>query len=79
MAANDRLGNLPEKLGPVAARLVDYWLSLPKTERVPMRAHLDPVAIRESSPISFCGISIAATTRRGDSSARPSANGSGAS
>jgi hypothetical protein len=50
MAANDRLGNLPEKLGAVAARFVDYWLSLPKTDRVPMRADLDPIAIREILP-----------------------------
>lgn len=50
MAANDRLGNLPERLGPVAARLVEYWAELPKTQLVPKRADLDPGAIREILP-----------------------------
>jgi hypothetical protein len=50
MAANDRLGNLPDRLGAVAGRFTDYWLSLPKIELVPMRAHVDPVAIREILP-----------------------------
>jgi len=50
MAANDRLGNLPERLGPVAERLVDYWLSLPKTGGVPARAALDPAAFRHILP-----------------------------
>jgi hypothetical protein len=50
MAANDRLGNLPERLGRVAERLLDYWLSLPKLDRVPARAAIDPAAIREILP-----------------------------
>ncbi|MBL8662738.1 MAG: PAS domain-containing protein [Candidatus Odyssella sp.] len=50
MAANDRLGNLPEKLGAVAARFVDYWATLPKTGHVPMRAAIEPAAIREILP-----------------------------
>jgi len=50
MAANDRLGNLPERLGTVAARLLDYWLSLPMVDRVPPRAAIDPAAIREVLP-----------------------------
>jgi hypothetical protein len=51
MAANDRLGNLPERLGPVAARLVEYWAELPKTRFVPNRADLDPAAIRNILPL----------------------------
>ncbi len=50
MAANDRLGNLPERLGLFAARLVDYWADLPKTGLVPARAAVDPVDIREILP-----------------------------
>jgi len=50
MAANDRLGNMPGPLGPVAETFIDYWLSLPKTGRVPARADLDPVAIRDILP-----------------------------
>jgi hypothetical protein len=50
MAANDRLGNLPERLGPFAARLVEYWAELPKDALVPRRADLDPTAIREILP-----------------------------
>lgn len=50
MAANDRLGNLPERLGAVAGRFLDCWLSLPKTACVPARAALDPAAIREILP-----------------------------
>lgn len=48
--ANDRLGNLPERLGPVAKRFIDYWLSLPKAAGVPARAELDPAAIRDILP-----------------------------
>ena len=51
MAANDRLGNLPERLGPLATRLIDYWLTLPKNNLVPARAALDPLAIREILPL----------------------------
>ena len=50
MAGNDRLGNLPERLGPVAQRFIDYWLSLPKADGVPARADFDPLAIREILP-----------------------------
>jgi hypothetical protein len=50
MAGKERLGNLPERLGAVAARYVDYWLSLPKVKGVPARADLDPLAIREILP-----------------------------
>ena len=50
MAANDRLGNLPERLGAVAERFLEYWLSLPKQDRVPPRAAIDPAAIREILP-----------------------------
>ena len=50
MAANDRLGNLPERLGSVAGRFLEYWHSLPKADRVPARAALDPAAIREILP-----------------------------
>jgi hypothetical protein len=35
MAANDRLGNLPERLGPIAARLIECWADLPKSGLVP--------------------------------------------
>jgi len=48
--ANDRLGNLPERLGAVARRYVDYWLTLPASAGVPPRAALDPAAIREILP-----------------------------
>lgn len=50
MAANDRLGNLPEHLGAVAQRFLEYWLSLPKQHLVPPRAAIDPAAIREILP-----------------------------
>jgi len=50
MAGKERLGNLPERLGAVAARYVDYWLSLPKADGVPARADFDPLAIREILP-----------------------------
>lgn len=50
MVANDRLGNLPDRLGAVAERLAGYWVTLPMIDRVPMRAHLDPLAIREVLP-----------------------------
>ena len=50
MAANDRLGNLPERLGPVAARFMDYWLTLPKRAFVPARADLEPGAFRDVLP-----------------------------
>jgi hypothetical protein len=45
-AANDRLGNLPERLGPLAAAYADYWLALPKIEGVPPKSALDPAAMR---------------------------------
>lgn len=41
------LGNLPEKLGPMAAAYAAYWLSLPKTEGVPLKRDLDPGAMRQ--------------------------------
>ncbi len=50
MTGVPRLGNLPERLGPVARRFVDYWLTLPKDACVPARAALDPAAIREILP-----------------------------
>jgi hypothetical protein len=50
VAANDRLGNLPERLGAVAERFLEYWLSLPKQNLVPQRAAIDPAAIREILP-----------------------------
>lgn len=50
MAANDRLGNLPDRLGPVAQRYVDYWLDLPKDHWVPERSVLNPGAIPEILP-----------------------------
>ena len=40
------LGNLPERLGPLAAEYAAYWLSLPKTGGVPMKRDLDPGAMR---------------------------------
>ena len=51
MAANDRLGNLPERLGGVAQRFIEYWLSLAKHNGVPARGALDPVAIRDILPL----------------------------
>ncbi len=50
MSGDHRLGNLPERLGAVAKRLVEYWLSLPKDDHVPARATIDPAAIREILP-----------------------------
>lgn len=50
MPANDRLGNLPERLGPVARRCIDYWLALPRDGLVPARAAIDPTAIRDILP-----------------------------
>jgi hypothetical protein len=46
MAPMAGLGNLPEKLGTFAADFVAYWLSLPKSEGVPMKHALDPGAMR---------------------------------
>ena len=40
------LGNLPKKVGPMAAAYAAYWLSLPKTGGVPMKRDLDPGAMR---------------------------------
>jgi hypothetical protein len=37
MAANDRIGNLPERIGPLGRRFAEYWSSLPKTGLVPAR------------------------------------------
>jgi hypothetical protein len=42
-----RLGNLPAKLGPLAAEYAAYWLSLPKVDGVPMKRDLDPGAMRK--------------------------------
>lgn len=47
MVANDRLGNFPERLGAVARRCIDHWLSLPRNGLVPARTALDPAAIRD--------------------------------
>jgi hypothetical protein len=44
--ANDRLGNMPERLGSLAAAYASYWLSLPKIEGVPRKSALDPAAMR---------------------------------
>lgn len=41
------LGNLPERLGPLAAEYAAYWLSLPKSAGVPMKRVLDPGAMRK--------------------------------
>jgi hypothetical protein len=46
MASLAGLGNLPEKLGSLAAAYADYWLSLPKIEGVPTKSALDPAAMR---------------------------------
>ena len=50
MSANDRLGNLPERLGAIAGRFIEYWLSLPKSGCVPRRADLDPISFRGILP-----------------------------
>lgn len=41
------LGNLPERLGPLAAEYAAYWLSLPRTRGVPMKRDLEPGAMRK--------------------------------
>jgi hypothetical protein len=41
------LGNLPEKLGPLGASYAAYWLSLPRSDGVPMKRDLDPGAMRK--------------------------------
>jgi hypothetical protein len=41
------LGNLPEKLGPLAADYAAYWLALPKRDGVPMKRDLNPAAMRK--------------------------------
>ncbi len=41
------LGNLPERLGPLAVEYAAYWLSLPKTGGVPLKRALDPGAMRK--------------------------------
>lgn len=41
------LGNLPEKIGPLAADYAAYWLSLPKSAGLPMKRDLDPGAMRK--------------------------------
>jgi hypothetical protein len=41
------LGNLPEKLGPLAAEYAAYWLSMPKRDGVPMKRDLNPAAMRK--------------------------------
>jgi hypothetical protein len=46
MVANDRLGNLPERMGPLAAAYAAYWLGLPKADGVPLKRDLDPGAMR---------------------------------
>lgn len=40
------LGNLPDRLGPLAAEYAAYWLALPKTGGVPLKRDLDPGAMR---------------------------------
>lgn len=50
MEPHARLGNLPERLGPMARRLADYWLSLPSRDLIPPRSALDPVAIPDLLP-----------------------------
>ncbi|MCW5771923.1 MAG: PAS domain-containing protein [Rhodospirillaceae bacterium] len=45
-----QLGNLPERLGPMARRFAAYWLSLPCQDLVPARSALDPVAIPDLLP-----------------------------
>lgn len=40
------LGNLPDKLGPIAAEYAAYWLTLPKTGGVPLKRVLDLGAMR---------------------------------
>jgi hypothetical protein len=40
------LGNLPEKLGAMAAGYARYWLGLPKTGGVPMKRDIDPGGMR---------------------------------
>jgi len=40
------LGNLPDKLGLMAAAWAAYWLALPKTGGVPMKRDLDPGRMR---------------------------------
>ena len=46
-AALKGLGNLPDKIGPLAVAYANYWLSLPKTGGVPMKRDLDPGAMRK--------------------------------
>jgi len=41
------LGNLPAKLGPLAAEYAAYWLSLPKIDGVPMKRDLNPGVMRK--------------------------------
>lgn len=41
------LGNLPDRLGPLAVAYAAYWLALPKTGGVPLKRDLDPVAMRK--------------------------------
>ncbi len=40
------LGNLPAKIGAVAAAWAAYWVSLPKRDGVPMKRDLDPGDMR---------------------------------
>jgi hypothetical protein len=43
----DGLGNLPGKLGALAAAYARYWLGLPKRAGVPLKRALDPGAMRQ--------------------------------
>jgi hypothetical protein len=40
------LGNLPDKLGTMAAAYAHYWLALPKSAGVPLKRDLDPGGMR---------------------------------
>jgi hypothetical protein len=40
------LGNLPDKLGAMAAAYARYWLGLPKSNGVPLKRDLDPGGMR---------------------------------
>ena len=46
-AALKGLGNLPARVGPLAADYAAYWLALPKTGGLPLKRDLDPAAMRK--------------------------------
>jgi hypothetical protein len=46
-ATLNALGNLPGRLGPLAAEYAAYWLALPKAGGVPLKRDLDPGAMRK--------------------------------